>query len=65
MENFVIGVLGDEFRVLIECAAEPESEQKKSDIGEMLGESADELDRIAEVRYKSGQWYSVLVLLTE
>ena len=30
--NFVMGVLGDEIQVVIECAAETKSELKKGDI---------------------------------
>ena len=65
MENFLTGVLGVEFRVVTEVAGETESELKKNDIMEMFGQSAFELDRVEDVRYKKGQWYMALMALTE
>ena len=64
MENFVIGVHGVEFRVVIEYAVKTESELQESDIEELF-ESASDLDRIAEVSFLGGQWFLTPVALTE
>ena len=63
MENFLTGALGVEFRVVTVFAGETESELKKNDIMEMFGQSAYELDRIEEVRYKKGHGYMALMAL--
>ena len=65
LENFVVGIFGDEFRVLIEHVAESETEMKRSEIEDLFGDGADELDRIEEVHYKNSQWYLALAALTE
>ena len=49
MENFVIGVFGDEFRSVIEIAAESDNEIAVTDLETSFGEQADELDRIPEL----------------
>ena len=61
----MVGIFGEEFRVLIEHVAESETEMKRSEIEDLFGEGADELDRIEEVHYKNSQWYLALVALTE
>ena len=65
VDNFVKGVLGEPFRVVIKCAAETESEFKNNDIEEMFSENADRLDSIEDVRYKNRQWFMALMALTE
>ena len=65
MENFVIGVFGDDFRSLIEFAAENETDIFKRDIDDFFGATADEIDRIEEVQHKNGQWYLALTALTD
>ena len=65
LQNYVIGVFGDGFRALIEHAAESEGEIKKTGVEELFGENADEIDKIEEIQYKSGQWYLALTALTE
>ena len=64
-ENFLTDVLDEAFRVVTEFAGETESELKKNDIVEMFGQSAYELDRIEDVRYKKGHGYMALMALTE
>ena len=64
-ENLLTDVLDEAFRVVTEFAGETESELKKNDIVEMFGQSAYELDRVEDVRYKKGQWYIALMALTE
>ena len=63
MEHVVIGVLSEEFRVVIEFAGETESELKKNELNP--SEDADGLDRIEDVRYKCGHWFMAEMALTE
>ena len=46
LENFVIGTIGDEFRPLMEHAAESEAELQGKDVDDLFGENADDLDKI-------------------
>ena len=65
LENYVIGVFGDDFRQLLEHAAESDSVVEKKEIDETFGELADDVDQIEEVHRKCGQLYLALVALTE
>ena len=57
-------LLGEEFRVVTEYAATMESELK-NDVDERFGEDAEESSQVNDANYKTGQWYSALVVLTE
>ena len=49
LQNYVIGVFGEGFRALIEHAAESEGDIKKTDVEELFGEGADEIDKIEDI----------------
>ena len=49
---------------MTEYAATMESELK-NDVDERFGEDAEESSQVNDANYKTGQWYSALVVLTE
>ena len=64
-ENFAVGIFGEEFRPLLEWAAESEQPLSKDEVERSFGEDADEADRIVSCGYKCSQMYLALVALTE
>ena len=65
VENYVVGVVGPDFRNLMEWSAEAETPITKSDIESGFGAGADDLDRIEDVHHKCSQWFLALEALTE
>jgi len=65
VENYIVGIFGEEFRGVLEWALGCDAEIKEEDWQQAYGEGADDLDTIENLEHKVNQVYQALHALTE